>query len=201
MSSDTLPPLKGDGNGVYRVHIVGNSGTGKFTLGDELSEILGVPCIHLDTLFWKSGWVQSNSEDFRQRVLEALGQSEKGWIVDGNYTKFLSEELSTATDVIWLDTPFLLYFPRIFIRTMGRLFGHGPPCAPGCDETVRSVFFDSDSILWWAITHHYPIKRRYTTLMITDGIEVGGNMRRIGGWGRELRKWKEDVWKMVNKIE
>lgn len=25
-------------------------------------------------------------------------------------------------------------------------------------------------------------------------------MKRIGGWGGDLRRWKEDVWKMVNKI-
>lgn len=30
-----------------------------------------------------------------------------------------------------------------------------------------------------------------------NGIHVGGNRRRIGGWGGELESWKESVRKLV----
>ncbi len=40
-----------------------------------------------------------------------------------------------------LDPPFVLYFPRVFVRTILRLIGLGTPCSPGCNESFREVFF------------------------------------------------------------
>ena len=46
-------PLKGDSDGIFRVVIHGNSGTGKTTLSDSLGQILGVPVHHLDEIHWR----------------------------------------------------------------------------------------------------------------------------------------------------
>ena len=63
--------------------------------------ILGVPFIALDTLFWKPNWEKTPSDEFCAKVRSALDQSDRGWVVDGNYTRrlgpFLQEE---ATDII-----------------------------------------------------------------------------------------------------
>lgn len=96
-----------------------------------------------------------------------------------------------------LDPPFLLYFPRLVKRTILRLFGWGRPCSPGCDETFSSVFLSRDSIIWWCMTHHYSNQERNRTRMQTRGIDKGGNIRRIGGWGGELEEWKVSVGEMV----
>lgn len=97
-----------------------------------------------------------------------------------------------------LDPPLLLYFPRLFLRTMARIFGLVPHCSPGCPETVRECFFSKDSILLWCLTHHSVVRKSSKKLMQEYGFGVGRRsdeqkMRRIGGWGSELRRWLADV--------
>ncbi|RPD78404.1 hypothetical protein L226DRAFT_531749 [Lentinus tigrinus ALCF2SS1-7] len=145
-------PLIGDGQGRYRIHIVGNSGAGKSTLARELSAILNLPCILLDTIYWRPGWKKSPADEFRTAVRAALDQDPRGWIVDGNFTAKLGGMVSdSATDIIWLDPPLVLYFPRLCWRTLLRLFGAAPQCSAGCEESVREVFLSRDSILWWYV--------------------------------------------------
>jgi adenylate kinase family enzyme len=56
-----------------RIAIVGCSGSGKSTLARTLGARLAAPVIHLDALFWKAGWVESDAADFKARVDEAVG--------------------------------------------------------------------------------------------------------------------------------
>lgn len=199
MNVDTrpIPPLKGDGYGNYRVHLVGNSGTGKSTLGVELSRILRAEFIALDEIFWQPGWVQTPAPEFREKVLAAIGKN-KSWIVDGNYTSRLGSIVDdAATDVIWLDPPLVLYFPRVCLRTLLRLLRVVPPCSPGCEESFREVFFSSDSILWWCLSNHGKLKKRETAEYRVDNVWVGGKRRRFGGWGGELKLWLAEVESMV----
>ncbi|THH08545.1 hypothetical protein EW145_g2648 [Phellinidium pouzarii] len=151
------PPLRGDGSGVYRS-----------TLTDELSSLLGVPAIHLDRLYWNPGWGETPNEAFQAKVCATIDVAEanvRGWVVDGNYDSKLSGQLDGATDIIWLDTPFLLYFPRILRRTFLRLLRLEPTCAPGCEERAREVFFSRQSILWWAMSNHAPFHIPATLLL------------------------------------
>ena len=72
-----------------------------------------------------------------------------------------------------------------------------PPCSSGCEEMAREVFFSRDSILWWAITQHLRVKRRWERRVgAGEDVRDGGKVRRIGGWGDELRKWKSEVEEM-----
>ncbi|KAI6023361.1 hypothetical protein EDC04DRAFT_2727374 [Pisolithus marmoratus] len=194
-----IPPLLGDGHGRYRVHIVGNSGAGKSTLGVELASILDVPYISLDSLFWKPNWTPSTPEEFQAKVLKRLTEEEAGWVVDGNYgTRLGDVGTGRRTDVVWLDPPFLLYFPRLIVRTLQRLIGLKDNCAPGCGETLKNIFLSKEnSILYWAITHHTIVRRRESENLQRWGVHTGGNMRRIGGWGAELKAWKQAVVAMV----
>lgn len=85
---------------------------------------------------------------------------------------------------------------------MGRLFRLRPPCSPGCSEMFREVFFSRDSILWWCLTHHWSSRRRGQERLLEFGIKNGTNeqrrmMRRLGGWGGELKRWLKEVEEMV----
>ncbi|KAJ7075298.1 AAA domain-containing protein [Mycena belliarum] len=197
------PPLLGDAQGHYRIHIVGNSGVGKSTVGAQLAEILGVPYISLDALFWKPGWEESSMDEFRQKVETALTAAQNGWVVDGNYINKLGSLLEeNETDIIWLDPPLALYLPRLIFRTVRRLLRTGPPCSEGCDERLSQVLFSQESIIWWCLTQHRPARRRETANMARIGLGVGRDvenrkMRRLGGWGRELRAWLADVDRLV----
>ncbi|KAJ7456090.1 hypothetical protein FB451DRAFT_1276980 [Mycena latifolia] len=195
------PPLIGDEHGNYRVQIVGNSGAGKSTIGKQLAELLGVPFISLDTLFWKPGWQKSTNEELLAKVSEALANAPNGWVADGNYSGNL---LDSSTDRIWLDPPLILYFPRIVIRTILRLLRLRAPCSPGCPEMLSEVLFSKESIVWWCITHHSIVRKREGARKAEIGIGVGSNverqkMRRLGGWGGELRAWLADVKRMLQR--
>ncbi|KAA1475093.1 hypothetical protein DENSPDRAFT_841819 [Dentipellis sp. KUC8613] len=201
-SSSPVPALKGDGNGIFRVHIIGNSGSGKSTLGGELAKVLGVQYVGLDTLFWKPNWTKSTIEEFQKRVKDTLALNPRGWVVDGNYDKYLGGSVNVvdavATDIIWLDPPLLLYFPRLCIRTFRRLLGLSPPCSAGCPERASETF-SKDSIIWWCLTNHWRVRRWANERIAADGILQGGRTRRLGGWTGEVDAWLLDVRDMVRR--
>ncbi|KAJ7303527.1 hypothetical protein DFH08DRAFT_793943 [Mycena albidolilacea] len=198
------PPLVGDAHGNYRVHIVGNSGN-PFTLGKQLADILGVPFISLDTLFWKPGWVKLTEHTMGAKVRQALANCPNGWVVDGNYSRRIGPIIEDAsTDMIWLDPPLALYLPRIVWRTFLRLLKLEPLCSPGCPEMLSKVLFSKESIVWWCITYHRVVRDRENARMAQIGLGIGSNidgqkMRRIGGWGRELHAWIGDVKRMLRR--
>ncbi|EGO00476.1 hypothetical protein SERLA73DRAFT_181086 [Serpula lacrymans var. lacrymans S7.3] len=192
-----FPPLLGDGQGRYRVHIVGNSGSGKSTLGASLAAILGIPYICLDRLFWGPGWEETPQDEFYNKLITALGQDEKGWVVDGNYSQCTANLHEQCTDIIWLDPPLLLYFPRLCIRTFLRILNVREPCSPGCNETISHAFFSEDNIIWWCLSSHWRVRRKNKENVRNPAI--GGKMRRIGGWGNELMLWKRAVEEMVRR--
>jgi adenylate kinase family enzyme len=71
------------------------------TLAAQLSEILGIPFVSLDTMHWLPNWESVPAEEFKVLVQKALDQNERGWIVDGNYhTKLGGLVESQATDTI-----------------------------------------------------------------------------------------------------
>ncbi|KAH8825131.1 hypothetical protein DL96DRAFT_1467548 [Flagelloscypha sp. PMI_526] len=205
MSSD-LPPLLGANNGSqFRVHLQGNSVLPKTTLGAQLAEILDVPHISLDTLFWKPGWAQSTPEEFQARIRIEMARSERGWVIDGNYERKGGHIVGeNATDVIWLDPPLILYFPRLAWRTFLRLFRLRDPCSPGCPESFRECFFSKESILWWCLSQHWVNRRRNTERFALIGIGSGSRinerkMRRLGGWGSEVTRWLNQVREFVKQ--
>jgi len=138
--------------------------------------------------------VQHPAEVFRERVSDFI-QSNPEWILDGNYSKVFDLTSSAATDIIWLDPPAVLYWPRIFMRTMKRVLGipQADIVPEGCRETFSGVFFAKDSILWWAVTHHSVCRDRFGPLWKANPVEKGGKWKRLGGWGREAKEWFEAV--------
>ncbi|KAJ6630093.1 hypothetical protein B0H10DRAFT_1984934 [Mycena sp. CBHHK59/15] len=200
------PPLIGDAQGKYRVHIVGNSGVGKSTVGKRLAHVLNVPFIPLDTLFWNPGWRQSTTEEMQEKLERALADAPNGWVVDGNYSHQIGDIIEVnSTDTIWLDPPLALYLPRIIIRTFLRMLRLRDPCSPGCPEMVTEVFFSKESIIWWCITNHSPLRQRQGARMAQIGLGVGidvesQKMRRIGGWGGELQGWLANVERMAKHM-
>ncbi|CAA7269824.1 unnamed protein product [Cyclocybe aegerita] len=174
------------------------------TAGRALAEILGVPYISMDRIMWKPGWVQTPREEFSAELVAAMEQNERGWVADGEYANRGGLiAYGTSTDVIWLDPPLLLYFPRIVLRTFLRLFRLEEPCSSECPERVSEVFFSKESIIWWCISNHWIVRERNRARMAEIGLEEGTDvehrrMRRIGGWGTDLTNWLRDVYDMVS---
>lgn len=81
--------------------IIGCPGSGKSTLARALKEKLGIPVIHLDQLWWKSGWEHVTREEFDSRLAMALNMD--SWIIDGNYSRTIPRRLQRCDTVIYLD--------------------------------------------------------------------------------------------------
>jgi len=99
------------------VAIIGPGGSGKSRLARELGRRLDLPVIHLDDLFWKPGWVESDREEW-EALNRQLVQGER-WILDGNYGGTMEIRLDAADTIVLLDPPPLLCIWRV-LRRHGR---------------------------------------------------------------------------------
>ena len=170
----------------------------------------------MDELYWQPGWRETTNEKFQAKIREKLAQSDGGWIVDGDYegkmdnivapetTDIICESLSNTCPSAFLllvyqglDPPLVLYFPRIFYRTMLRLLGLRKPCSPGCPERLSETL-SKRGILWWCLSNHWRNQRKGRARMAEIGVGSGTNlggrkMRRLGGWGGEVKRWLKEV--------
>jgi adenylate kinase family enzyme len=124
---------------MQRIAIVGCSGGGKSTLARALGERLGLPVVHLDTLFWKPGWVESPIEEFRPRVEAAAAQER--WIIEGNFTSASALRFARADTVIWIDLPILLCLWRAVRRVLLDYGRSRADLSPGCPERFDLEFY------------------------------------------------------------
>jgi adenylate kinase family enzyme len=102
-----------------RVIVIGASCSGKSTLGERLSQRLGVAHIELDALYWQPNWQHPEVETFREHVAAAVGQP--GWVVSGSYLR-QQQDVSwpLAESVVWIDLPLRVTVPRLVGRTWRR---------------------------------------------------------------------------------
>jgi adenylate kinase family enzyme len=123
---------------MQKILVIGCSGAGKSTLAKQLSGKLHIEVIHLDALFWNSGWVQTSKEEWRERI-DQLCKKEQ-WIMDGNYGRTLSMRLQVADTVILFDYPRLLCLWGAFKRRFMYAGKTRPDMAIGCPEKVDAEF-------------------------------------------------------------
>jgi adenylate kinase family enzyme len=86
-----------------RTLVIGNSGSGKSWLSEQLANSLGGAWVDLDQLNWEPGGF--NVARKRQDVIAmALGAAAADqWIIEGIYGWIVSEILPFATALIWID--------------------------------------------------------------------------------------------------
>lgn len=139
---------------VRRVSILSSaSGSGKTTLGRELSVILGAPFVELDALVHGPGWVETPTDALLATLEPTL--AEPRWVVDGNYRGKIGDAVISRADlVVWLDLPMSVWLPRLLLRTARRTLTR-EPLWNGNRETLRSVVFDHDSVVRFAVRHFH----------------------------------------------
>jgi len=124
---------------MQRVAIVGCSGGGKSTLARALGEHFGLPVVHLDTLFWKPGWVESTLEEFRPRVDAAAAKDR--WIIEGGFSSASALRFARADTIIWIELPILLCLWRAVRRALLSYGRTRADLAPGCPEKFDLAFY------------------------------------------------------------
>ncbi|WP_164821436.1 DNA topology modulation protein [Paenibacillus koleovorans] len=121
-----------------RVILVGCPGSGKSTLAKRLGEMTGLPVIHLDSLYWKPGWVASEPAEWRGTLAQLLERDE--WLLDGNYTSTFEQRLKRADTVIMFDFPRWLCLYRVLKRVYLYRKQVRSDMAQGCPERLDWAF-------------------------------------------------------------
>lgn len=105
-----------------RVHVIGNSATGKSTLARRLALALEADFVELDALNWLPDWVglnETNPVELERRFEHATRGD--AWVVAGSYTAFAKRTFWPRLDtVIWLDLPVPLLVWRVLRRSWRR---------------------------------------------------------------------------------
>jgi adenylate kinase family enzyme len=110
---------------VKRIVVTGPAGAGKSELASRLGERLGIRVVHLDTVFWKPGWVatpQAEWEALQRRELEAAE-----WIVDSQADDMVPDWLDAADTVVFVDASPLRCLWRVSRRRRNRHVSVGVP--------------------------------------------------------------------------
>ena len=121
-----------------KVLVIGSGGAGKSTFANRLGQILGIEVIHLDSLYWNPGWVETPKDEWRKTIETLLKHD--SWIIDGNYSSTLERRLEACDTVIFLDIARTVCLWRILKRAVLYRNRHRPDMAEGCAEKLNWEF-------------------------------------------------------------
>lgn len=124
-----------------RIVVTGPAGAGKSWLAGELGRLLGIRVLHLDTLFWKPGWVPTPPDEWEEiQRRELAGDS---WIADAQYDDMLPEWFEAADTVVFVDASPLRCFWHVSRRRFDRDSSAGTPAGtePGAAHRALLKFF------------------------------------------------------------
>jgi adenylate kinase family enzyme len=146
-----------------KINVIGTSSSGKSTVSKKISEILSIPHIEMDTLFWGPNWQPTSFKEFCGKLRSAL--SIDSWVLDGNYTRTTPIKWESATTVIWLDFSFIRSLLQSLKRAIKRIIDR-EELWPGTGniETLGGLF-SKDSIVLYTIKTHRRVRKKYETLI------------------------------------
>ena len=67
-----------------KITIIGYSGSGKSTLAENLARSYSIPKLHMDTLQFQPGWIDSD-RDWMEEEMKQFLSNNRDWVIDGNY--------------------------------------------------------------------------------------------------------------------
>jgi adenylate kinase family enzyme len=152
-----------------RIHVMGNSNSGKSTVAERLSGCLGIPLVELDALNWEPGWVGLNEADpaeFERRIREATASD--AWVVAGSYSAFSQRVFwRRLQTVIWLDLPMPQLVWRSLARSWRRWRSKELLWGSNSESFWRQlmVWRKQDSLVWWIVTQQRRKRRAMLTAM------------------------------------
>lgn len=122
-----------------RIAIVGCSGGGKSTLARALGKRLDLPVIHMDSLFWKPGWTESDHDEFRAKVEVAAEKDD--WVMEGGFITHSTRRFERAEAIVWIELPIWLCLTRAIWRMLANFGRTRADLAPGCPERFDLAFY------------------------------------------------------------
>ncbi len=111
-----------------KIHITGNSGSGKTVFANQLGKILKLPVFGLDKIVWQPGWIKTPRSVRLAKEIELASKSD--WIIEG-----VSKHIRQAADVVvFLDVGRLTSLKRSMKRNVRYLFRGRPELPEKCPE-------------------------------------------------------------------
>ena len=148
-----------------RILIIGCGGSGKSTLARQLGEKLGIPVVHLDSIFWLPNWVERNREEFDELVRQELVKDQ--WIMDGNFNRTLPERVKYCDTIIYLDFSRMACLMGVLKRVITTYGTVRPDMGAGCPER-----FDLEFLKWVWNFNKEKRETYYRLLNETQGVET-----------------------------
>ena len=118
--------------------MIGSGGSGKTTLARRIAARLNIELIHLDSLYWRPGWVETPKAEWL-KILEEIVERDT-WIMDGNYSGTLELRIRACDSVIFLDMPRRICLWRVAKRLLLNWNKTRPDMADNCRERFNPGF-------------------------------------------------------------
>lgn len=173
-----------------RIIIIGNSNSGKTTLGEQIAAARGVPFIELDALHWGPNWTPADPDVFRDRVRRAI--EPPVWVMAGNYSQQQNISWPAADTIVWLDLPLRTIVPRILTRSWRRWRSKEMLWGTNHESFWRQLkLWDADeSLITFTIVNHRRRRQKYAAAM-DDPAWSHLNFVRLTSTG-EVEQWLAD---------
>jgi adenylate kinase family enzyme len=121
-----------------RIMVIGSPGSGKSTFSRQLAEITGIPLIHLDKEYWKSGWIETSRAEWTSKQ-KSLISGDK-WIIDGNYGGTMEIRIEKAETIICFKLSRVVCILSYFKRVLTNINKIRPDMPEGCPEKFDFEF-------------------------------------------------------------
>lgn len=159
-----------------------SAGAGKSTLAKKMGSILNIPVHHLDTLYWKPGWIEASQEEFRRAQEEIVQQSE--WIIEGNYSGTFELRFPHADAIVYIEKPLLVCLYRVVKRRIQNHRKTRSDMTSGCEEKLDWPFIKF--ILTTYASRKKIMAERCERFKETKKVFILRNQREIESFLREL---------------
>lgn len=146
--------------------VVGNTGSGKSTLGRALALRLGVPYVELDAIRHLPNWVELDEVEFHRKVESATAGT--GWVIDGNYRTVVVEGpvWERADTVVWLDLSRAATMRQLTARTLRRAISREELWNGNRERPLTLLRMDPRvNIIRWGWTQHAKYAARFGSAM------------------------------------
>ena len=118
---------------MQKILIIGCSGAGKSTFARRLRDRTGLPLYYLDRLWNKPDRTNVTQEAFDRGLAQWLARP--AWIIDGNYSRTLPQQLEACDTVFFLDFPLEVCLAGVENRR-----GVQRPDMPWVEEELNAEF-------------------------------------------------------------